>query len=342
MYEKSSLLCKLSQSPKKLAEKESASKEGEPHSAVRIESLVAISKGFVAGCSNATFRLYSLALLRTASASEMFQCTTTWSVNGHTSEIMSMALSPNEDSLVSVLSDNQIMTNSMVNPSNLKNEDVKEVMCKFHGPGAITGMDLCMRKPLAVTSGLDKTVRIWDYLDFKLEFFKQFNEDPLSVAFHPSGLHLLVGFADKLRLMNVLMDDIRPFREISIKMCRECRFSHGGQYFAAVNGNIISIFDFYTGDKVQDMRGHNSKVSCEERCLYCIVVQRLTRIAHRRSRDSPGERTITPLSRADRTELCIFGTSRREPASATSSRRAPCTIVPSVTMSTSGPLARRR
>ncbi|GMH77228.1 hypothetical protein TrST_g6546 [Triparma strigata] len=260
VYEKSSLLCKLAQSPKNMG---ITSGDGDASSfsgPIRIESLVAVSKGFIAGCSNATFRLYSLVTDRPASATDMFQCSCTWSVNDHNSEIMSMSLSPNEDSLVAVLSDNQIVQCSMVNPNNVKNEDVKDVMCKFHGPGAITGMDLCVRKPLAVTSGMDKTVRIWNYMDFKLEFFKQFNEDPLSVAFHPSGLHLLIGFADKLRLMNVLMDDIRPFREVSIKMCRECCFSHGGQYFAAVNGNIICIFDFYTGEKVQDMRGHNSKV----------------------------------------------------------------------------------
>ena len=37
-----------------------------------------------------------------------------------------------------------------------------------------------------------------------VEITKTFSEDPFSVAFHPSGLHLLVGFADKLRLMNLL------------------------------------------------------------------------------------------------------------------------------------------
>jgi hypothetical protein len=39
-----------------------------------------------------------------------------------------------------------------------------------------------------------------------------------------SGLHLLVGFSDKMRLMNVVMDDIRPFKEFAVKACRECRF----------------------------------------------------------------------------------------------------------------------
>jgi len=47
---------------------------------------------------------------------------------------------------------------------------------------------------------------------------KIFPEDALSVSFHPSGLHILVGFSDKLRLMNLLMDDIRVVAEFPIKV----------------------------------------------------------------------------------------------------------------------------
>lgn len=41
---------------------------------------------------------------------------------------------------------------------------------------------------------------------------------------------------------------------------RQCRFSHGGQFFAAVNGNTIQIFNHYTFDNIGNLRGHNSKV----------------------------------------------------------------------------------
>lgn len=41
------------------------------------------------------------------------------------------------------------------------------------------------------------------------ELVKSFAEDAYSVALHPSGLTILLGFADKLRLMTVLMDDFR-------------------------------------------------------------------------------------------------------------------------------------
>ena len=41
------------------------------------------------------------------------------------------------------------------------------------------------------------------------ELVKFFAEEAYSVALHPTGLSVLVGFADKLRLLVVLMDDLR-------------------------------------------------------------------------------------------------------------------------------------
>lgn len=41
------------------------------------------------------------------------------------------------------------------------------------------------------------------------ELVKNFTEDCYSVSVHPNGLTVLLGFADKLRLMTVLMDDLR-------------------------------------------------------------------------------------------------------------------------------------
>lgn len=56
-----------------------------------------------------------------------------------------------------------------------------------------------------------------------LELYKEFQEESYSVALHPSGLFILVGFADKLRLLNLLIDDIRTFKEFTVRSCREVR-----------------------------------------------------------------------------------------------------------------------
>lgn len=124
----------------------------------------------------------------------------------------------------------------------------------------MNSLDSCIRKPLIVTASSDRSIRVWNYTDRTCELSKTFQDEVLSVAFHPSGLHLLAGFTDKLRLMNLLMDDIRAYKEFPIKGCRECRFSNGGAYFAAVNGNTIQIYSTYSAESIGNLRGHNGRV----------------------------------------------------------------------------------
>ena len=111
---------------------------------------------------------------------------------------------------------------------------------------------------------------------------KEFPEEAYSVAFHPAGLHILVGFADKLRIMNLLMDDIKTFKEFPIKSCPESQFSNGGQMFggclpppsppshsfqsleprtAAVSGNTVQVFNTYTGEQLATLRAHKAQVT---------------------------------------------------------------------------------
>lgn len=42
-----------------------------------------------------------------------------------------------------------------------------------------------------------------------VELAKSFDEQVTSVALHPTGLFLLVGFADRLRMLSILMDDLK-------------------------------------------------------------------------------------------------------------------------------------
>lgn len=54
-----------------------------------------------------------------------------------------------------------------------------------------------------------------------MEIYREFSEEAFSIALHPSGLYVLVGFSDKLRLMNILIDDIKQFKEFTIRGCKE-------------------------------------------------------------------------------------------------------------------------
>ena len=124
-------------------------------------------------------------------------------------------------------------------------------------------MDICIRKPLVATCSSDQSVRVWNYLDKTLEIKQVFPEEALSLAFHPSGFHLIVGFADRIRLMNVFKGQLSVFKDIPIKGCRELQFCHGGHLFAACSGQNIHVYNFYTGENPPNMifKGHESKVT---------------------------------------------------------------------------------
>lgn len=78
-----------------------------------------------------------------------------------------------------------------------------------------------------------------------LELYKEFAEEAYSIALHPSGLYILVGFSDKLRLMNLLIDDIRTFKEFTIRGCREVRYGVLHFHCASV---YIYKFDIFVAD----------------------------------------------------------------------------------------------
>ena len=93
-----------------------------------------------------------------------------------------------------------------------------------------------------------------------LELCEHFPETPLSVALHPSGHILLVGFNDKLRMFYIHRDTLEKAREFPLKNVRDVSFAHGGHKFVAAHGNCAKIFDTYTGANVSTLRGHSSKV----------------------------------------------------------------------------------
>lgn len=179
--------------------------------------------------------------------------------NQPTAKVKGMTISPNsEDTLILSLDNSQIYSITFSS----EREEAEPLSDVFH-TNAITGLDVCVRKPLVVTCGLDNSVRIWNYLENKLEVAEYFSEEPYSVAFHPSGFHIVVGFADKLRMMNVFTNGIKPYKDIHIKACREIKFCNGGHMFAATNGHLIQVFNFYTGENPPNMqfKGHTGKVS---------------------------------------------------------------------------------
>ncbi|XP_024523319.1 cilia- and flagella-associated protein 57 [Selaginella moellendorffii] len=223
------------------------------------ELTIYYSKGFICGGSGGKISFYEKT--EEKDVKEGFKKVCSFKVDNANSKIRGLALSPSEELLVCTLDNNQLASVLLQQKDTFKPGEVpKEVTIQAFHTDSITGLDVCIRKPIIVTCSMDRSVRVWNYQDRQCEVVKFFQEEAFSVALHPTGFYALVGFTDKLRFMNLLIDDIRICKEIGIKGCQECVFSNGGQYFAAVHVNVIQIFSTYTCENVGNLRGHSGKV----------------------------------------------------------------------------------
>ncbi|XP_066125551.1 cilia- and flagella-associated protein 57 isoform X2 [Saccopteryx bilineata] len=176
-------------------------------------------------------------------------------------DILCLCFSPSEESLMASTSKNQLfsITMSLTEISKGEPAHFEYLMYPLHS-ASITGLATCIRKPLIATCSPDRSVRIWNYESNTLELYREYQEEAYTISLHPSGHFIVVGFADKLRLMNLLIDDIRAFKEYSVRGCRECAFSNGGHLFAAVNGNVIHIFTTTSLENISNLKGHTGKI----------------------------------------------------------------------------------
>ncbi|XP_064605218.1 cilia- and flagella-associated protein 57-like [Liolophura sinensis] len=246
--------------------KEDRSKDDELSGPPQITAVVAYSKGFA--CANGPG---SVLLYEKTDDRDYFKRTREIKIPSDTSSadpsratrqiITCLTVSPSEETLVASTDLNQLYYIAL-SSADLSKGDLAhfEVLAQPFHHGNVTGLDVCMRKPLLATCSMDRSIRIWNYESCNLDLYKEFAEEAYSIALHPSGLYILVGFSDKLRLMNILIDDIRTFKEFTVRGCRECAFSNGGHMFAAVNGNVIHIFSTTTFENVSNLKGHNGKV----------------------------------------------------------------------------------
>ncbi|XP_027008175.1 cilia- and flagella-associated protein 57-like isoform X3 [Tachysurus fulvidraco] len=171
-------------------------------------------------------------------------------------EVKSMCLSPSEETLAISTRQGQIYH---VNLTSVENSQSKLANFEylFHSlhTGSITDLSVSSSKPLLATCSKDNSVHIWNYKTNSLELHQEFPEEPNCISLHPNGLSILVGFSDKVHLMNLLVDQFCPVQEFDIHDCSECAFNHDGSTFAAISDNLISIVNIRTGDKV-DLNGH--------------------------------------------------------------------------------------
>jgi cilia- and flagella-associated protein 57 len=231
-----------------------------PRDGKPVGSITTIANGFIVGSQSAVYFYYYDEKADQALYDHQFQFTNMIETDLASGIIQNVALCPTEEMVCCFTSDSQILQLPIISPQSLLKDDIQYAVCSFHGPKSIISLDVCILKPLIITICEDFTLRIWNYREHKPDLVKVIPEDTYSVALSPNGLMCAVGFTDKLRMFHILVDDLRVCTELPIKCCKEVQFSIGGNLIAAANGNAINVYDCHSGEKVADLRGHNSKV----------------------------------------------------------------------------------
>eukprot|EP00698_Gefionella_okellyi_P005561 TRINITY_DN15065_c0_g1_i1.p1 TRINITY_DN15065_c0_g1~~TRINITY_DN15065_c0_g1_i1.p1 ORF type:complete len:1237 (-),score=364.60 TRINITY_DN15065_c0_g1_i1:70-3780(-) len=177
--------------------------------------------------------------------------------------LVCISVSESEETAVLSFDSRQLATMQLSRIEVAKEEDdLFTVMFGGFHSGPITGLDVCLRRPLVITCSSDKSIRVWNYNTRKCELLKQFSEEAYCLSVHPLGTYVVAGFADKLRLMNVVIGDITEEHSFNLKGCREVSFSHSGHLFAAANGTNILVFSTYTFQNVAYIsKGHIGPVT---------------------------------------------------------------------------------
>lgn len=126
---------------------------------------------------------------------------------------------------------------------------------------AIVAMDVASQKPLIATAGVDKVVRIWNWVQRSCLVARAFDESPVSVAMAPSGFQVVVSFPNSFVLFSVLAGGLRKLARYQTRSVTRIKFSRGGAFFAVSAGTLISVYSALTGASLYTLRGHTAPVT---------------------------------------------------------------------------------
>ena len=154
----------------------------------------------------------------------------------------------------------------VINLKKLENELPDPIMKLFPASqhlGAVRAAAISQAKTLLVTIGEDQHLRLWHKTShWQGCIDHRFQENPLSLAIHPGGTQVAVGFKETFKVFAVLEDSLFGEMDIVVKSCYAVAYSPGGQYLAANSGGTVTLYSPYTLRVITTLAGHSSPVRC--------------------------------------------------------------------------------
>ena len=241
----------------------------------RFETIETYKKGFVVGGSGTDLGGYMCVYEHTDDRKEPFMLIKYFYSDEPHLTISNLAISPMDETVAMFVQPvNQVMTFPLVNIDTLENDQsvFKYLRKGGYHTGRVLDIDIALNKPCVVTCGADKQIKVWDIeshrasnqsstWDCRVSHHNE-HEEPHCVAFHPAGLHVLVGYKDNIQYFNVLSDCLEPARStpLNVKNCKSIRFSPGGHLFAVSFGISLEVYNTYSFTLVKTLMGHIRRV----------------------------------------------------------------------------------
>ena len=225
------------------------------------------SRGFTAGTVDGEMRIFE----RNTEIREQFSVVDKQYLPKREGKILSMVLD-SDDTLIAASDTQQLCAINMSSLHQAKgSEDERDKVIfeplgsnfhapNFRGEAAITGIDIALWRQVVATTGKDKTIRLWNIAERRQEAVHLFEEEPTSLALHPSGLYAAVAFNEKVQVLSLLLDGFSHCRDLNVRAVNLVRFSRGGQYIACCAGTVVQIYHTFTGALYCSLRGHTNKI----------------------------------------------------------------------------------
>ena len=98
----------------------------------------------------------------------------------------------------------------------------------------ITCIATCLKKPYLMTTGIDKTLRLYQYNtgQLRLKLCEKLDEYIISMDIHPSGMYMVACTEHGLVYYTICEKEFCLTHRTPLNQCRVIKFSHGGHVFA--------------------------------------------------------------------------------------------------------------